>query len=86
MARTVEKFSKVTRWGNSLGFRIPQEGVDRLGLKEGESLKVSVRAGTITISRAKTRKKWTEQELLKGVTPAICGPDLIPDRAGEEII
>ena len=86
MARTVEKFSKVTRWGNSLGFRIPQEGVDRLGLKEGESLKVSVRAGTITISRAKTRKKWTEQELLKGVTPAICGPDLVPDRAGEEII
>jgi antitoxin MazE len=86
MAGTIEKISKVARWGNSLGFRIPQEGVDRLGLKEGESLKVSVRGSTITISRAKPRKKWTEQELLKGVTPAICGPDLVPDRAGEEIL
>jgi len=37
-AVTIQKTSKVTRWGNSLGFRIPQEGVDRLKLKEGESV------------------------------------------------
>jgi hypothetical protein len=35
---------------------------------------------------AEPRKKWTEKELLKGVTPEMCGPDLIPDRAGREII
>jgi antitoxin MazE len=85
-AGTIEKVSKVARWGNSLGFRIPQEGVDLLKLKEGESVKVRVKGDTITIRRAKGRKKWTEKELLKGITPSICGPDLIPDRAGKELI
>jgi antitoxin MazE len=85
-AGIIEKVSKVARWGNSLGLRIPQEGVDQLKLKEGESVKVRVKGDTITISRVKTRKKWTERELLKGITPAICGPDLIPDRAGRELL
>lgn len=85
-ARTIEKTSKVARWGNSLGFRIPQEGVDQLKLKEGVSVNVRVKGNTITIRRAKTRKKWTEKELLKGITPAICGPDLITDRRGKELI
>lgn len=84
--RTIEKVSKVARWGNSLGFRIPQEGVDRLELKEGEAVNVLVKEDSITIRRAKTRKKYTEKELLKGVTPSMCGPDLIPDRKGRELI
>ena len=29
MAGNIEKISKVARSGNSLGFRIPQEGVER---------------------------------------------------------
>ena len=84
--KTIEKVSKVAKWGNSLGFRIPQEGVERLGLKEGETVNVTVKEDTITIRRAKPRKKWTEEELLKGVTPSMCGPDLIPDRAGRELL
>ena len=82
----VERVSKVARWGNSLGVRIPQEGVDQLKLKAGESVKVRVRGDTIIIRRTKSRRKWTEKELLKGVTPAMCGPDLIPDRAGRELL
>lgn len=85
-ARTIEKVSKVTRWGNSLGLRIPQEGVEQLKLKEGESVNVRVSGDTITIRRSKPRKKWTEEELLRGVTPEMCGPDLIPDRVGKELI
>ena len=30
--------------------------------------------------------KWGESKLLKGVTPQICGPDLIPDRVGRELL
>jgi len=82
----VEKVSKVARWGNSLGVRIPRDGVDQLKLKEGESVNVRVKGDTITIRRAKARRKWTEKELLKGVTPDMCGPDLIPERAGKELI
>ena len=83
---TVEKISKVTRWGNSLGLRIPHEGVERLRLREGQSVRVRVKGDTITIRRVSPRKRWTEQELLKGVTPETCGPDLIPDRAGRELL
>ena len=85
-AKTIEKVSKVARWGNSLGFRIPREGVERLKLKDGHSVRVRVKGDTITIRPAKARKKWTEKELLKGITPDICGPDLIPDRAGRELL
>ena len=57
-----------------------------LKLKEGQSVKVRVRGDTITIRRTQGRKKWTEKELLKGVTPSICGPDLVPDRSGKELV
>jgi antitoxin MazE len=86
MARTVEKVSKLARWGNSLGLRIPREGVSRLGLTAGVPVRVRVTGDSITIRRAGTRRKWTEAELLKGVNPAMCGPDLVPDRAGGELI
>ena len=59
--------------------------LDQLQLKEGESVKVRVKGDTITISRIKTRKKWTEQELLKGISPSMCGPDVNPDRIGKEL-
>lgn len=86
MAAAIQKTSRVARWGNSLGVRIPQEAVEQLGLREGESVQMRISNGSITIRRTKQRKKWTEEQLLKGVTPDICGPDLIPDRAGREII
>jgi len=82
----IEKTSKVARWGNSLGLRIPREGVERLELKDGHSVTVRVKGDTITIRRAKSRRKWTEEELLKGVTPSMCGPDLVPGRSGRELI
>jgi antitoxin MazE len=83
---TVERTSKVARWGNSLGVRIPQEAADELHLKSGESVKVQVKNGVLTIRKAKVRKKWTEAELLQGVTPDMCEPDLIPDQVGKELI
>jgi len=86
MSSPIQKTSKVARWGNSLGVRIPREGVEELGLKEGESVNVEVRNGTIVIRPAKPRKKWTEAELLKGVTPDMCGPELIRGRSGKEIL
>jgi antitoxin MazE len=82
----IEKVSKVARWGNSLGFRIPREGVEQLKLKEGESVNVRVKGDTITIRKTNARRKWTEKELLKNVTPAVCGPDLIPERRGRELL
>jgi antitoxin MazE len=86
MASAIEKTSKVSRWGNSLGLRIPQEGVDQLRLKDGETVKIQIKGDSITIKRTKPRKRWTEAELLKGVTPDMCGPELIKGRIGKEIL
>ena len=83
---TVERISKVANWGNSLGVRIPQEAAEQLQLKNGESVKIQVRNGVMTIRKAKQRKRWTEAELLKGITPKMCGPELIRGRAGKELI
>jgi antitoxin MazE len=85
-AAMIEKTSRVSRWGNSLGVRIPREGVDQLQLKDGETVRLRIKGDTITIQRTKPRKKWTEAELLKGVTPDMCGPELIKGRVGKEIL
>jgi antitoxin MazE len=85
-ATTIERISKVARWGNSLGVRIPREAAEQLKLRNGETVKVQVKNGVMTIRKAKQRKRWTEAELLKGITPDVCGPDLIPDRMGRELI
>lgn len=68
----LQKTGTLTRWGNSLGLRIPNEGVRQLGLKAGESVSVEIGAGAITIRPARRRRqRWTLDALLKGVTPEI---------------
>jgi antitoxin component of MazEF toxin-antitoxin module len=62
------------------------EGVQQLRLRDGDPVSFEFGRDAITIRRAKPRRKWTEAELLKGVTPGICGPDLIPDRLGKELL
>jgi antitoxin MazE len=81
----VKKTSRISRWGNSLGVRIPQEGVDQLKLREGETVTLRIKADSIVIQRRKPRKKWTEEELLSGVTPDMCGPELIKGSVGKEV-
>lgn len=65
---------KVARWGNSLGLRIPQEAADLLKLEEGGEVSIEVHNGTIVVRPE--RKKWTEADLLKGVTPEIVGGEV----------
>ena len=73
-AAAFRRSSTVSRWGNSLGVRIPQEAVDRLKLQPGARVSFQVRADSITITPVRKSRKWTEAELLKGVTPeAVAG-------------
>jgi antitoxin MazE len=75
-ASRLQKNGKISRWGNSLGVRLPREGVARLGLKEGESVDMQIDADSITIRPSRRRRKWTEAELLRGVTPEIAGGEI----------
>jgi antitoxin MazE len=68
-ARALHRSSTLSRWGNSLGVRIPQDAVDKLNLQPGAQVSFEVRADSITIKPLRQPRKWTESQLLKGVTP-----------------
>lgn len=58
---------RVSRWGNSLGLRIPRDIASRAGLREGDRVEIEAEAGRIIISPA--RPRYVLAELLKGMTP-----------------
>jgi antitoxin MazE len=54
----------VTKWGNSLGLRIPRFLAQSLGLKEGSPLEIDLEDQRLII-----RKGYTLESLLSQVTP-----------------
>jgi antitoxin MazE len=74
---------KISRWGNTLGVRIPQEAVEQLNLKDGDCAHFEFVGDGIAIRCAKPRRKYSEAQLLKGITPAMCGTDLLALRSDD---
>lgn len=76
---------RVTKWGNSLGIRVPKEVATRVGLSEGSRVEVTVDGDRIIISAE--RPVYTLDELLVGMTPDAMhqafdwGPDV-----GDEVV
>ena len=79
-----------SKWGNSLGIRLPKEIVRQAGLEQGKPLEMTVEDGKVIIAAAKRRRKYTIEQLMEGVTPELMreaaaevdwGPDV-----GREII
>jgi antitoxin MazE len=74
-----------SRWGNSLGVRIPKDIAERVGLTVGDSVDVEAKDGQIVIS-LRRRRYWLA-DLLVGMTPSAMheafdwGPDV-----GREIV
>lgn len=58
---------QLTRWGNSLGMRIPKDLAVRFGLSEGAQVEVEAEGDRIVISVGRPRYKLAD--LLVGVTP-----------------
>lgn len=44
---------RLSKWGNSLGLRVPQAIAEQLGLRDGSEVTMRVSGDTIVISRAK---------------------------------
>jgi antitoxin MazE len=59
--------TKVQKWGNSLGLRIPRAFADEAGVQAGSEVDISVVEGNLVIKPAR-RIKYRLQDLLKGVT------------------
>ena len=76
---------RVSRWGNSLGLRIPKDIAARAGLREGARVEIEAEGERIIISPA--RRRYVLAELLEGMTPEAMREafDWGPDR-GREIV
>jgi antitoxin MazE len=59
---------KVTKWGNSLGLRVPKDVAARAGLVEGARVDIEgFDDGRIVITPS--RRRYTLEELLAGMKP-----------------
>jgi antitoxin MazE len=75
----------LTKWGNSLGLRVPRDLAARLGLSEGARVDIEASDdGRIIVTRS--RRRFTLDELLADMTPGREHP-LEDDRpAGSELL
>ncbi|MBA3448620.1 MAG: AbrB/MazE/SpoVT family DNA-binding domain-containing protein [Pseudaminobacter sp.] len=80
---------QIAKWGNSSGIRLSKAVLDELGVKQGESVELTVKDGEATIKPAKPKKitlEWIVSEM-KRLGPEN-EPELVdwgPDRPGERI-
>ena len=58
--------TKVQKWGNSLGLRIPKAFAEEASVDEGSTVDLSVRNGLLVI-RPVRRRRYELAELLAGV-------------------
>lgn len=56
---------KISRWGNSLGIRIPKQLADEVSLKEGDEIEIYRQENQLVIKPQKTQ--YTLEQLLEGM-------------------
>ena len=57
--------TKIQRWGNSLGLRIPRSFAKEAGVAAGSEVDLSIQDGDLVVKPAKRRKYRLEELLLK---------------------
>lgn len=76
---------QLTKWGNSLGLRVPRDIAARMGLTEGARVDIEASDdGRIIVT--KSRRRFTLEELLAGMTPEREHRQDDDSPMGEEII
>ncbi len=58
---------QISRWGNSLGVRIPKDVARRAGLSEGARVEIEAEDNRIVI--APSAPRYRLEDLLEGMTP-----------------
>jgi antitoxin MazE len=59
--------TKIQRWGNSLGLRIPRALAEEAGVEAGAEVDLSVRKGELVVKPAR-RAKYRLTELVRKIT------------------
>ena len=84
-ALPISQLQVVTKWGNSLGVRIPSILAKQIELTEGMQVGISVVDGKLVI-QPEHRRRYTLDELLDGMTPENCHSEVeMGEAVGNEI-
>lgn len=76
--------TKIQKWGNSLGLRIPRSAAIDAQLEAGSVVQISVENGGLHV-RAVRRQKFSLGDLLKGIRPGnLHGEIPTGERVGRE--
>ncbi len=67
--------AKVTKWGNSLGLRLPRAVAQELGIDEEGQVEMEVLQGKLVIAPVRARE-YSLEELLSGITPENCHAEM----------
>ena len=59
--------TKIQKWGNSLGLRIPKSFAEQVGVQAGSEVDLAIENGELIIRPARTRR-YDLKQLLRGVT------------------
>jgi antitoxin MazE len=59
--------TKIQKWGNSLGLRIPRSFADEAGVEAGSAVDLSVQDGELVIRPAR-RRKYRLRDLVRRIT------------------
>ena len=62
---------QVSRWGNSLGIRIPSDIAKRVGLVDGAKVEIEAHGAEVVIKRVEPRLRYSLDELMAGFTPEL---------------
>jgi len=71
----------ISRWGNSLGIRLPKSVLEDSHLREGDRVDIVCEDGRIVLSKV---HQLTLDELLEGMTPENGHPETFPTLEGNE--
>jgi antitoxin MazE len=66
-SRYMAATTQVSKWGNSLGVRLPKSVAREVQLDEGDTVQVSVDNGAIVIRP--NRPRYSLDELVRSITP-----------------
>jgi antitoxin MazE len=77
----------ISKWGNSLGFRIPRGIADSLEIKAGDTLELTPAEGGLLLKKTKAKgKRYALEDILDSFTPSSAHPEVdFGKPRGEEI-
>lgn len=75
----------ISKWGNSQGFRVPKDILDKLNLRVGDLVNISQKDNKLIIEPAKKEKKYSIDELVNNLPKDYKASEEFSSKSGSEI-